>query len=144
MALVCRDEEVAGEIDLYPVPLPDRDRRKDVEEAVEHARRRLTEALGDSGTIGVRARLSESLIRVAETEARDGAEGEAGSEDARVVMVDLVLESGLADLVEALELVEMLHSERMKYSSIFNYPTLTWADMGAVGWLVDGAAIEIK
>jgi ring-1,2-phenylacetyl-CoA epoxidase subunit PaaA len=30
---------------------------------------------------------------------------------------------------------------RMKYSSIFNYPTLTWADMGAVGWLVDGAAI---
>ncbi len=39
------------------------------------------------------------------------------------------------------ELVEMLHSERMKYSSIFNYPTLTWADMGAVGWLVDGAAI---
>jgi ring-1,2-phenylacetyl-CoA epoxidase subunit PaaA len=29
----------------------------------------------------------------------------------------------------------------MKYSSIFNYPTLTWADMGAVGWLVDGAAI---
>lgn len=39
------------------------------------------------------------------------------------------------------ELFEMLHSGRMKYSSIFNYPTLTWADMGAVGWLVDGAAI---
>jgi len=39
------------------------------------------------------------------------------------------------------ELFEMLHSGKMKYSSIFNYPTLTWADMGAVGWLVDGAAI---
>jgi ring-1,2-phenylacetyl-CoA epoxidase subunit PaaA len=39
------------------------------------------------------------------------------------------------------ELVAMLHSGRMKYSSIFNYPTLTWADIGAVGWLVDGAAI---
>ena len=39
------------------------------------------------------------------------------------------------------ELYEMLHSGQMKYSSIFNYPTLTWADMGAVGWLVDGAAI---
>jgi ring-1,2-phenylacetyl-CoA epoxidase subunit PaaA len=39
------------------------------------------------------------------------------------------------------ELLEKLHSGRMKYSSIFNYPTLTWADMGAVGWLVDGAAI---
>lgn len=39
------------------------------------------------------------------------------------------------------ELTEELHAGRMKYSSIFNYPTLTWADMGAVGWLVDGAAI---
>jgi ring-1,2-phenylacetyl-CoA epoxidase subunit PaaA len=34
-----------------------------------------------------------------------------------------------------------LHSGKAKYSSIFNYPTLTWADIGAVGWLVDGAAI---
>ena len=39
------------------------------------------------------------------------------------------------------ELFDMLHSGKIKYSSIFNYPTLTWADMGAVGWLVDGAAI---
>jgi ring-1,2-phenylacetyl-CoA epoxidase subunit PaaA len=38
-------------------------------------------------------------------------------------------------------MVEALHSGRAKYSSIFNYPTLTWADMGAIGWLVDGAAI---
>ncbi|MEM9048712.1 MAG: 1,2-phenylacetyl-CoA epoxidase subunit PaaA [Pseudomonadota bacterium] len=38
-------------------------------------------------------------------------------------------------------LFEALHEGRMKYSSIFNYPTLTWADMGAIGWLVDGAAI---
>ncbi|MFV3308045.1 1,2-phenylacetyl-CoA epoxidase subunit PaaA [Pseudomonas sp. NY15181] len=37
--------------------------------------------------------------------------------------------------------VAKLHSGRAKYSSIFNYPTLNWADMGAVGWLVDGAAI---
>ena len=34
-----------------------------------------------------------------------------------------------------------LHSGKAKYSSIFNYPTLTWADMGSIGWLVDGAAI---
>ena len=39
------------------------------------------------------------------------------------------------------ELTENLLSGKMKYSSIFNYPTLTWADMGAIGWLVDGAAI---
>ncbi len=39
------------------------------------------------------------------------------------------------------ELVDLLHAGRQKYSSIFNYPTLTWADIGAIGWLVDGAAI---
>ena len=39
------------------------------------------------------------------------------------------------------ELVDMLISGKQKYSSIFNYPTLTWADVGAIGWLVDGAAI---
>lgn len=39
------------------------------------------------------------------------------------------------------EMLEQLHSGKAKYSSIFNYPSLTWADMGAIGWLVDGAAI---
>ncbi len=39
------------------------------------------------------------------------------------------------------ELLTMLHSGKQKYSSIFNYPTVTWADAGAIGWLVDGAAI---
>jgi ring-1,2-phenylacetyl-CoA epoxidase subunit PaaA len=39
------------------------------------------------------------------------------------------------------ELIEMLHNGKAKYSSIFNYPALTWADIGAIGWLVDGAAI---
>ena len=38
-------------------------------------------------------------------------------------------------------MLEGLHSGRAKYSSIFNYPTLTWADVGVIGWLVDGAAI---
>lgn len=39
------------------------------------------------------------------------------------------------------ELYEQLHTGKAKYSSIFNYPALTWADIGAIGWLVDGAAI---
>ncbi|MBL8981667.1 MAG: 1,2-phenylacetyl-CoA epoxidase subunit A [Gemmatimonadetes bacterium] len=39
------------------------------------------------------------------------------------------------------ELVEQLLTGKAKYSSIFNYPTLTWADIGVIGWLVDGAAI---
>ena len=39
------------------------------------------------------------------------------------------------------EMLNELHTGKAKYSSIFNYPTLTWADMGAIGWLVDGAAI---
>ena len=39
------------------------------------------------------------------------------------------------------EEIDKLHDGRAKYSSIFNYPTLNWADMGTIGWLVDGAAI---
>ncbi len=39
------------------------------------------------------------------------------------------------------ELYDQLHSGKAKYSSIFNYPSITWADIGAIGWLVDGAAI---
>lgn len=39
------------------------------------------------------------------------------------------------------EMNEALHEGRAKYASIFNYPSLTWADIGAIGWLVDGAAI---
>jgi ring-1,2-phenylacetyl-CoA epoxidase subunit PaaA len=43
--------------------------------------------------------------------------------------------------VDRAELIDLLQAGRQKYSSIFNYPTLTWADVGAIGWLVDGAAI---
>jgi ring-1,2-phenylacetyl-CoA epoxidase subunit PaaA len=39
------------------------------------------------------------------------------------------------------QMIEALHAGKAKYSTIFNYPTLTWADIGAIGWLVDGAAI---
>ena len=39
------------------------------------------------------------------------------------------------------QMIEALHSGQAKYSSIFNYPTLSWADVGVIGWLVDGAAI---
>ena len=39
------------------------------------------------------------------------------------------------------EMIDQLHTGKAKYSSIFNYPTLNWADIGAIGWLVDGAAI---
>jgi ring-1,2-phenylacetyl-CoA epoxidase subunit PaaA len=39
------------------------------------------------------------------------------------------------------QMTQALHSGKAKYSTIFNYPTLTWADIGAIGWLVDGAAI---
>lgn len=39
------------------------------------------------------------------------------------------------------EMIDQLHTGKAKYSNIFNYPALTWADIGAIGWLVDGAAI---
>ena len=54
----------------------------------------------------------------------------------------LYLYSGCETLgVDRTELLQQLHTGKAKYSSIFNYPTLTWADIGAIGWLVDGAAI---
>jgi ring-1,2-phenylacetyl-CoA epoxidase subunit PaaA len=43
--------------------------------------------------------------------------------------------------IDRTELLEQLYSGKAKYSSIFNYPSLSWADIGAIGWLVDGAAI---
>ena len=43
--------------------------------------------------------------------------------------------------IDRTELLNQLFTGKAKYSSIFNYPSLTWADIGAIGWLVDGAAI---
>jgi ring-1,2-phenylacetyl-CoA epoxidase subunit PaaA len=43
--------------------------------------------------------------------------------------------------ISRVELIENLHNGKAKYSNIFNYPALNWADIGAIGWLVDGAAI---
>lgn len=43
--------------------------------------------------------------------------------------------------IDRAELIEQLQAGKAKYSSVFNYPTLNWADIGAIGWLVDGAAI---
>ena len=43
--------------------------------------------------------------------------------------------------VDRADLLEALHARKQKYSSIFNYPAISWADVGAIGWLVDGAAI---
>jgi ring-1,2-phenylacetyl-CoA epoxidase subunit PaaA len=43
--------------------------------------------------------------------------------------------------ITRMEMIDQLHTAKAKYSNIFNYPSLTWADMGAIGWLVDGAAI---
>lgn len=43
--------------------------------------------------------------------------------------------------ISRVELIDQLHSGKAKYSNIFNYPALNWADIGAIGWLVDGAAI---
>ena len=44
--------------------------------------------------------------------------------------------------IDGEELIHQLQTGKAKYSSIFNYPTISWADMGAIGWLVDGAAIQ--
>jgi len=54
----------------------------------------------------------------------------------------LYLYSGTETLgITRSELIDQLHTGKAKYSNIFNYPTLTWADIGVIGWFVDGAAI---
>ncbi|MBX7145285.1 MAG: 1,2-phenylacetyl-CoA epoxidase subunit A [Oligoflexia bacterium] len=54
----------------------------------------------------------------------------------------LYIYSGVESLgVRREDLIDELHAGKAKYSSIFNYPSLLWSDMGAIGWLVDGAAI---
>ena len=102
-----RQVEIVGEIHLDAVPLANRDRRQDVQVAIEHAAGRggetgpdaLAERLAEQG--GVDAGLCAEL-----GQARERADGERRAEDLQVVAVDAVLEAGLADLIEALEAIE--------------------------------------
>ncbi len=108
--------------------MPDAYRRTLVRQISQHAHSEIVGMLPEGNWIGRAPSLRRKAILLAKVQ------DEAGH--------GLYLYSAAETLgTSRQEMTEALHSGRAKYSTIFNYPTLTWADMGAIGWLVDGAAI---
>ena len=87
--------------------LPNRDRREEVQKPIEHARARLRDAGRGALAIRVDGRGVEADAALPLREAGDRAEGERHAEDLRVVPIDLVAQAEVADLVEAVEAVEV-------------------------------------
>ena len=108
--------------------MPDRYRKQLIRMMSQHAHSEVVGMLPEGNWITRAPSLMRKLILLAKVqdEAGHGLYIYSGTETLGVARKDLVAD---------------LHSGKAKYSSIFNYPTLTWADMGSIGWLVDGAAI---
>lgn len=108
--------------------MPDRYRKTLIRQISQHAHSEIVGMLPEGNWITRAPSLKRKAILLAKVQ------DEAGH--------GLYLYSAAETLgVDRDDLLADLHSGKAKYSSIFNYPTLTWADIGAVGWLVDGAAI---
>jgi ring-1,2-phenylacetyl-CoA epoxidase subunit PaaA len=108
--------------------MPDEYRKTLIRQISQHAHSEIVGMLPEGNWITRAPNLRRKLILLAKVQ------DEAGH--------GLYLYSAAETLgITRAELNEQLNSGKAKYSSIFNYPTLTWADIGAVGWLVDGAAI---
>ena len=123
------DDKIAEEIKIEPKDwMPDDYRKTLIRQISQHAHSEIVGMLPEANWI-TRApslRRKATLLAKVQDEAGHG----------------LYLYSAVETMgVTREEVVDQLLSGRAKYSSIFNYPTLTWADMGAIGWLVDGAAI---
>ena len=108
--------------------MPEGYRRNLIRQISQHAHSEIVGQLPEGNWIGRAPTLERKMILLAKVQ------DEAGH--------GLYLYSAAETLgISRDELTEQLLSGKAKYSSIFNYPTLTWADIGAIGWLVDGAAI---
>ena len=108
--------------------MPDAYRKTLVRQISQHAHSEIVGMLPEANWITRAPSLRSKLILLAKVQ------DEAGH--------GLYIYCGTETLgVDRHDLVEALLDGRAKYSSIFNYPTLSWADMGVIGWLVDGAAI---
>ena len=108
--------------------MPEGYRRNLIRQISQHAHSEIVWQLPEGNWIGRSPTLERKMILLAKVQ------DEAGH--------GLYLYSAAETLgVSRDELTQQLLSGKAKYSSIFNYPTLTWADIGAIGWLVDGAAI---
>ncbi|HEX6446567.1 MAG TPA: 1,2-phenylacetyl-CoA epoxidase subunit PaaA [Streptosporangiales bacterium] len=123
------DERVAADERIEPRDwMPDAYRKTLVRQIAQHAHSEIVGMQPEGNWITRAPSLKRKAILIAKVQ------DEAGH--------GLYLYSAAETLgVDRDELVELLLAGRQKYSSIFNYPTLTWADIGAIGWLVDGAAI---
>jgi len=121
--------KVDAEIKIEPQDwMPDAYRKTNLRQISQHAHSEVVGMLPEGNWISRAPSLKRKAILIAKVQ------DEAGH--------GLYLYSAAETLGTSREqMIEDLLSGKAKYSSIFNYPTLTWADMGAVGWLVDGAAI---
>ncbi|MFM8710871.1 MAG: 1,2-phenylacetyl-CoA epoxidase subunit PaaA [Sphingomonadales bacterium] len=122
-------DKIDREIKIEPRDwMPDAYRKTNVRQISQHAHSEIVGMLPEGNWISRAPSLKRKAILLAKVQ------DEAGH--------GLYLYAAAETLGQSREqMIEDLHSGRAKYSSIFNYPTLTWADMGAIGWLVDGAAI---
>ena len=122
-------EKIDKEIKIEPKDwMPDAYRKTNTRQISQHAHSEIVGMLPEGNWISRAPSLKRKAILIAKVQ------DEAGH--------GLYLYSAAETLGSSREqMIADLHSGKAKYSSIFNYPTLTWADMGAVGWLVDGAAI---
>lgn len=122
-------QKIDAEIKIEPKDwMPDAYRKTLVRQVSQHAHSEIVGMLPEGNWISRAPSLKRKAILIAKVQ------DEAGH--------GLYLYSACETLgTSREETINDLHSGKAKYSSIFNYPTLTWADMGAIGWLVDGAAI---
>ena len=122
-------EKIDKEIKIEPKDwMPDAYRKTNIRQISQHAHSEVVGMLPEGNWIGRAPSLKRKAILLAKVQ------DEAGH--------GLYLYSAAETLgMSREEMINDLHSGKAKYSSIFNYPTLTWADIGAIGWLVDGAAI---
>jgi ring-1,2-phenylacetyl-CoA epoxidase subunit PaaA len=122
-------QKIDAEIKIEPKDwMPDAYRKTNIRQISQHAHSEVVGMLPEGNWITRAPSLKRKAILIAKVQ------DEAGH--------GLYLYAAAETLGQSRdEMIADLHSGKAKYSSIFNYPTLTWADMGAVGWLVDGAAI---
>lgn len=122
-------QKVDNEIKIEPKDwMPDRYRKQLIRQISQHAHSEIVGMLPEGNWITRAPNLRRKVALLAKVQ------DEAGH--------GIYLYSAAETLgIDRIELLEQLHTGKAKYSNIFNYPTLTWADIGAVGWLVDGAAI---
>ena len=122
-------QKIGEEIKIEPKDwMPDAYRKTNIRQVSQHAHSEIVGMLPEGGWISRAPSLKRKAILIAKVQ------DEAGH--------GLYLYSACETLgITREETINDLHSGKAKYSSIFNYPTQTWADIGAIGWLVDGAAI---